>query len=66
MHGFASFIAAVAFAASALSGPALASQAVSLRPDVGDTDGVVTLGDLFEGAGAAARVPVATDRKSVS
>ena len=60
MHGFASFIAAVAFAASALSGPALASQAVSLRPDVGDTDGVVTLGDLFEGAGAAARVPVAT------
>lgn len=39
--------------------PALAGQSVNLRPDTTDADGVVTLGDLFEGAGAAASVAVA-------
>lgn len=39
--------------------PALAGQAVTLRPDATDGDGVVTLGDLFDGAGAAAGTPVA-------
>jgi flagella basal body P-ring formation protein FlgA len=43
-----------------LAGPALAGQAVSLKTDIADSDGLVTLGDLFDGAGAAARVPVAT------
>jgi len=47
-------------AALAIAGPALAGQAVSLKADVSDQDGVVTLGDLFDGAGAAARTPVAT------
>lgn len=46
--------------ALALAGPALAGQAVSLKADIADSDGLVTLGDLFDGAGAAARVPVAT------
>jgi flagella basal body P-ring formation protein FlgA len=41
------------------AGPAFAGQAVTLRPDASDSDGVVTLGDLFTGAGAAANVPVA-------
>jgi len=50
----------VAFlAALAVCGPALAGQAVTLRADTADADGIVTLGDLFDGAGAAARVPVA-------
>ncbi|HPA37483.1 MAG TPA: flagellar basal body P-ring formation chaperone FlgA [Phenylobacterium sp.] len=39
--------------------PALAGQSVTLRPDTTDADGVVTLGDLFEGAGAAANVAIA-------
>lgn len=38
---------------------ALAGAAVNLRAETVDSDGQVTLGDLFEGAGAAARVPVA-------
>lgn len=41
------------------AGPALAGQAVTLRPGATDSDGVVTLGDLFVGAGEAARTPVA-------
>jgi flagellar basal body P-ring formation protein FlgA len=44
----------------AIAGPALAGQTVSLKADVADSDGVVTLGDLFDGAGAAGRVTVAT------
>ena len=44
----------------AVSGSALAGQAVALRPEPVDADGVVTLGDLFEGAGAKASVPVAS------
>jgi flagella basal body P-ring formation protein FlgA len=42
-----------------LAAPALAGTAVTLRPDTVDADGVVRLGDLFEGAGAAAATPVA-------
>jgi flagella basal body P-ring formation protein FlgA len=37
----------------------LAGQAVSLKADTADADGLVTLGDIFDGAGAAAGVPVA-------
>jgi flagella basal body P-ring formation protein FlgA len=44
---------------AAAAAPALAGQAVSLRPQVLDADGVVTLGDLFADAGAAAATPVA-------
>mgnify|MGYP003753097805 CR=1 FL=1 len=44
----------------ALAAPAFAGQPVVLRPDVSDADGIVTLGDLFSGAGAAASTPVAT------
>jgi len=43
----------------AIAGPALAGQAVTLRSDTADADGIVTLGDLFDGAGQAAGVPVA-------
>jgi len=53
-----------ALAALALSllaaGPALAGQPVTLKADVADADGVVTLGELFDGAGAAGKVPVAS------
>lgn len=47
-------------AAFALAGPALAGQAVSLKADTASANEIVTLGDLFDGAGAAARTPVAT------
>ena len=43
-----------------VAGPALAGQPVVLKTDVSDADGIVTLGDLFDGAGAAAKVPVAS------
>ena len=46
-------------AALAIATPALAGT-VTLRPDVADSDGKVTLGDLFEGAGSASGVVVAT------
>jgi flagella basal body P-ring formation protein FlgA len=46
-------------AALAFAGPALAGQPVTLKADTVDSDGMVTLGDLFDGAGAAGRVPVA-------
>jgi flagella basal body P-ring formation protein FlgA len=49
-----------AAAALMLTAPALAGTAVSLRPDTVSANGLVTLGDLFDGAGQAARVPVAT------
>lgn len=39
--------------------PALAGQAVSLRSDTTDADGRVTLGELFEGAGAASDIVIA-------
>jgi flagella basal body P-ring formation protein FlgA len=40
-------------AALSMAGPALAGQPVSLKADTVDADGMVTLGDLFDGAGAA-------------
>jgi flagellar basal body P-ring formation protein FlgA len=50
---------ALSIAALLVATPALAGQAVSLRTDTTDTDGQVTLGELFDGAGAAADVVVA-------
>jgi flagella basal body P-ring formation protein FlgA len=46
-------------AALACSSPAWAGQSVTLKADTVDSDGMVTLGDLFDGAGAAGRTPVA-------
>ncbi|MFC3070765.1 flagellar basal body P-ring formation chaperone FlgA [Phenylobacterium soli] len=46
--------------ASAAPSLALAGQAVRLKANTFDADGVVTLSDLFDGAGAAGRVAVAT------
>ncbi|MFZ0268401.1 flagellar basal body P-ring formation chaperone FlgA [Caulobacter sp.] len=52
---------ALAFSVAALliATPALAGQAVSLRSDTTDADGKITLGELFDGAGAASNVVVA-------
>jgi flagella basal body P-ring formation protein FlgA len=50
----------ILLAALSLATPALAGQPVSLKADVASSDAVVTLGDLFDGAGAAGRVAVAT------
>jgi flagella basal body P-ring formation protein FlgA len=50
----------LALAALALATPALAGAPVALRANVSDVDGVVTLGDLFDGAGQAASIPVAS------
>jgi flagella basal body P-ring formation protein FlgA len=58
MNAFASLAAAFAMLAAAT--PALAGTAVTLRADAVDDDGVVTLGEIFDGAGPAARTPVAT------
>lgn len=52
--------AAALILAFALAGPALAGQSVSLRPDVGVRDGRVTLADVFDGAGAAGSVVLAS------
>jgi flagella basal body P-ring formation protein FlgA len=49
------FLATLAFAA-----PALAATPVTLKADAVDPDGVVTLGDIFDGAGAAGVTPVAS------
>jgi flagella basal body P-ring formation protein FlgA len=53
--------AAFALAAllAAAAGPALAAQPVTLKADTVDADGMVTLGDLFDGAGAAGAVRIA-------
>lgn len=48
-----------ALACAALAGPAFAGQPVMLKANIVDADGVITLGDLFEGAGAAGRTPIA-------
>lgn len=56
---------AAAAAALSLAGPALAGQMVTLKADTSDADGVVTLSDLFDGAGAAGRVVIA-NRTSTS
>jgi flagella basal body P-ring formation protein FlgA len=45
--------------ALAFAGPALAGQPVFLKADTADADGIVTLSDLFDGAGPAGRVAVA-------
>ena len=50
----------LSFAALLIATPALAGQAVSLRSDTTDADGKITLGELFDGAGAASDVMVAT------
>jgi flagella basal body P-ring formation protein FlgA len=49
----------LAVALAGLAGPALAGQAVNLRPDTVSSGSVVTLGDLFDDAGPAAGVAVA-------
>ncbi|MBS0333566.1 MAG: flagellar basal body P-ring formation protein FlgA [Proteobacteria bacterium] len=54
-----SLIAVTALLSGAVAGPALAGRPVSLKADTANADGLVTLGDLFDGAGAAGRVPVA-------
>lgn len=52
---------ALAFlAVLAAASPAFAATPVTLRADAVDADGVVTLGDIFDGAGAAGATPVAT------
>ncbi len=47
-------------AAFVIASPALAGQVVSLKADTSSSDEKVTLGDLFDGAGAAGRIVVAT------
>ena len=49
----------VLIAALALAAPAFAGTAVTLKADAVDADGVVTLGDIFDGAGAAGGAPIA-------
>ncbi|WP_309642773.1 flagellar basal body P-ring formation chaperone FlgA [Phenylobacterium sp.] len=46
-------------AAWLIAAPAFAATSVTLRAEVLDDDGMVTLSDLFEGAGAAGKVQVA-------
>ena len=46
-------------AAVLLASPALAGQPVMLKADPVDSDGIITLSDLFDGAGAAGKTPVA-------
>ncbi len=53
-------IASIAAAILLAAAPALAGQQVALRPEPMDADGLVTLGDLFEGAGDSAGLPVAS------
>lgn len=50
---------ALSLAALLIASPALAGQAVSLRSDTTDADGRITLGELFDGAGAASDQVVA-------
>ncbi|KQY95242.1 flagellar basal body ring protein [Caulobacter sp. Root1455] len=52
-------VLALSFAALLIATPALAGQAVSLRSDTTDADGRITLGELFDGAGAASDVVIA-------
>lgn len=49
-----------AAAALTIASPALAGRAVTLRADTASEGATVTLGDIFEGAGSAAGVPVAS------
>ncbi|HEX3700296.1 MAG TPA: flagellar basal body P-ring formation chaperone FlgA [Phenylobacterium sp.] len=50
----------LAAAGLALAGPALAGQPVTLRADTESAGRLVTLGDLFDGAGDKARAPIAS------
>lgn len=50
---------ALSLAALLIATPALAGTSVSLRSDTTDADGKITLGELFDGAGAASDVVVA-------
>lgn len=50
---------AAALTLLAAATPALAGTPVTLKAAIVDDDGVVTLGEIFDGAGAAARTPVA-------
>ena len=50
----------VALAALALAAPAFAATPVTLKAEMIDADGVVTLGEIFAGAGAAGSTPVAS------
>ncbi|KQY30950.1 flagellar basal body ring protein [Caulobacter sp. Root487D2Y] len=52
-------VLALSLAALLIATPALAGQAVSLRSDTTDADGRITLGELFDGAGAASDVVIA-------
>ena len=54
----------LALAATPLANPAWAAQSVALRAAPIDRDGTITLGDLFENAGAAASVVVAPGAKA--
>jgi flagella basal body P-ring formation protein FlgA len=49
----------IAAAAALIAFPALAGQPVMLKADPIDSDGIITLSDLFDGAGAAGKTPVA-------
>lgn len=49
----------IAAAAALIASPALAAQVVTLKAEPVDTDGMITLSDLFDGAGAAGKTPVA-------
>ncbi|MBO9558645.1 MAG: flagellar basal body P-ring formation protein FlgA [Caulobacter sp.] len=51
---------AISLAALLIATPALAGTSVSLRSDTTDADGKITLGELFDGAGAVSDVVVAT------
>ena len=55
---FAAFLAALL--TTTLGAPALAATPVTLKADIVDADGVVTLGEIFDGAGAAGSIPIAS------
>jgi flagella basal body P-ring formation protein FlgA len=55
LASFGAFLAALALAA-----PAFAAVPVTLKINAVDADGVVTLGEIFDGAGPAGLTPVAT------
>ncbi|HEY0435289.1 MAG TPA: flagellar basal body P-ring formation chaperone FlgA [Phenylobacterium sp.] len=50
----------LAAALASLASPAFAGRPVTLKADTANASGIVTLGDLFEDAGAAASAPVAS------
>lgn len=52
-------IIASLLAALAVASPALAAQPVQLKTQTVDADGIITLGDLFDGAGAAGATAIA-------